>query len=502
MSNNDENGSIHKNINLEVHEKNNVNSDDSRELPVVTDMIPKSPDNVELHDNVQTDNISVLTNNTYPTFVPPKKEYTIQELQQMLAEKEQRIELLMHKQSQQTLQEIQMAEHLRHQEDELRKQEQELKEQKLTERQHREEQQKLYNEKYNQYITKYRIQKRRYEILDKIRINCVNLTAYHNNRYHLYKNLLFTIFRVPLIILNGVNSFFSVGLQKYMHQEHVSVINAIISLVCGILTSIELLLNLQKRMELELESAKEYYKLGVDIYTELSKEPDDRGEKGDLSKFLNEKHNIYQTLHQKSNAINASEKDFDDEFELYIIQVNDIDTFYPDTDSITDVDRREKKGRNQFALQRGDVHRPSIKPNDTGFTSNRKNINYTTDYCRNICNSLLHIMTCYICKKESLPPPKYYNDDVHDIESPENLQEMVEPPPIPRHVYCGDHNTDTDEEQYHHDVHPYNRHITTGDVLKSYRPSIDMNNISDTHRKTTRQFAIRKKKKLTDVFKF
>jgi len=87
MSNNDENGSIHKNINLEVHEKNNVNSDDSRELPVVTDMIPKSPDNVELHDNVQTDNISVLTNNTYPTFVPPKKEYTIQELQQMLAEK-------------------------------------------------------------------------------------------------------------------------------------------------------------------------------------------------------------------------------------------------------------------------------------------------------------------------------------------------------------------------------------------------------------------------------
>ena len=165
----------------------------------------------------------------------------------------------------------------------------------------------------------------RYKILDKLRINCVNLAAYHNNRYHLYKNLLFTCFRVPLIVLNGLNSFFSVGLQTYVPQTKVSLINAVISLFCGILTSVELLLNLQKRMEVEMECGKEYYKLSVELYTELSKAPCDRGEKGDLGKFLTEKHTAYQTLHARGNAINISERGFVDRFELYLdteIEIN------------------------------------------------------------------------------------------------------------------------------------------------------------------------------------
>lgn len=143
--------------------------------------------------------------------------------------------------------------------------------------------------------------------------------------------------------------------------------------------------------------------------------------------------------------------------------------------------------------------RPESPINDV-VTSNGKPKKYTTtNYCDNICNSLLHMMGCYMCKKESSSPSNRYNDNMHDIESPEHMQEMIEPPPIPRHVYCGDHHTDTDDEQYHNDMTPYRHPV---DILKSYRPSMDMNNISDTHRKTTRQFAIRKKKKLTDVFKF
>lgn len=168
----------------------------------------------------------------------------------------------------------------------------------------------------------------RYKILDKLRINCVNLAAYHNNRYHLYKNLLFTCFRVPLIVLSGLNSLFSVGLQTYVSQTKVSLINAVISLFCGILTSVELLLNLQKRMEVEMECGKEYYKLSVELFTELSKAPCDRGEKGDLGKFLTEKHNVYQTLHARGNAININERGFVDRFELYLeteIEINSTD---------------------------------------------------------------------------------------------------------------------------------------------------------------------------------
>ena len=76
-----------------------------------------------------------------------------------------------------------------------------------------------------------------------------------------------------------------------------------ISLFCGILTSIELLINLQKRMELELESYKEYYKISVDVYTQLLRAPLDRGDKGDLDKFLAEKYNEYRILSARSNGV-------------------------------------------------------------------------------------------------------------------------------------------------------------------------------------------------------
>jgi hypothetical protein len=162
------------------------------------------------------------------------------------------------------------------------------------------------------------IQSRRYKLLDKIRINCVNLASYHNHRHHVYKNILFTIFRVPLILLNGLNSFFSVGLQAYMAQGSISLMTAIVSLFCGILTSIELLLNLQKRMEMEQESAKSYYRLSVEIYAELAKSLHDRGVDGDLRDFLKSKYNEYQNLFTSSNTVNMGERNFIDEFELYI----------------------------------------------------------------------------------------------------------------------------------------------------------------------------------------
>jgi hypothetical protein len=166
------------------------------------------------------------------------------------------------------------------------------------------------------------IQEKRFTILNKIRKNCIKHSAYHNHRYHLYKNVLFTCFRVPLIILSGINSFSSVGLQPYIQQNYISLITAMISLFCGILTSIELLINLQKRMELELESYKEYYKISVDVYTQLLRAPLDRGDKGDLEKFLSEKYNEYRILSARSNGVNMGERNFVDEFELDDIETD------------------------------------------------------------------------------------------------------------------------------------------------------------------------------------
>jgi len=84
------------------------------------------------------------------------------------------------------------------------------------------------------------------EILEHIRINCVNMSNYHNEQHHYYKTVLLS-FRIPLIILSATNSFAAVGLPQYTSQQNVSLINALISLFCGIVTSVELLLNIQKK---------------------------------------------------------------------------------------------------------------------------------------------------------------------------------------------------------------------------------------------------------------
>jgi len=154
------------------------------------------------------------------------------------------------------------------------------------------------------------------DLLQKIRKNCIQLNLYHNSRCHYYRILLFTIFRIPLILLSGLNSFFAVGMQSYITQSSISLINALLSLFCGVLTGIEILLNLQKRMETELDSYKKYYKLSVEIYKEIQvyeKEKDVDMES--IDKILNRIYNEYQSNVLSGNAITIYNRIYTDEFE-------------------------------------------------------------------------------------------------------------------------------------------------------------------------------------------
>jgi hypothetical protein len=158
--------------------------------------------------------------------------------------------------------------------------------------------------------------KQKLDLLQKIRKNCIQLNLYHNSRYHYYRILLFTIFRTPLIFLSGLNSFFAVGMQSYIKQSEISLINALLSLFCGVLTGIEILLNLQKRMETELDSYKKYYKLSVEIYKEIQvyeKEKDLDMES--IDKILNRIYNEYQSNVLSGNAITIYNRIYTDEFE-------------------------------------------------------------------------------------------------------------------------------------------------------------------------------------------
>ena len=141
------------------------------------------------------------------------------------------------------------------------------------------------------------------EILDKIRINSSTMCEFHKSNYYRAKSRL-KFFKLPTIILSGLSSIFSVGLQPYIEQMTISLITCLIGLFIGIINSIELFLSIQTTMENELKISKQFYLLSVDIFKVLMLKRHNRGDKGKL--YLEEKYNIYCKLVENSVLVNTS----------------------------------------------------------------------------------------------------------------------------------------------------------------------------------------------------
>lgn len=137
-------------------------------------------------------------------------------------------------------------------------------------------------------------------VLNNIRINSHLLSEYHKTRYFFYKARL-KYFRIPTIVLSGCNSVISVGLSQFVRQRIVSVITCLISLVCGIITSLEFYLGIQNNMENELIVSKDFYILSIDIFKMLSLERGNRMISGKT--FVAEKFSAYCDLIEHSNII-------------------------------------------------------------------------------------------------------------------------------------------------------------------------------------------------------
>jgi len=140
-------------------------------------------------------------------------------------------------------------------------------------------------------------------ILDKIRRNSIQLNYAHKQKYEKLKDKLI-YYRVPTIILSSINSVFSVGLSAYMPQQDVSVINCLISLICGIIVSIELYLQLEKAMSIEYDVAKSYYLLSIEIQKFLLTKRENRSI--DCSPFLDKSYNQYTKLYESSRLLEKS----------------------------------------------------------------------------------------------------------------------------------------------------------------------------------------------------
>jgi hypothetical protein len=138
------------------------------------------------------------------------------------------------------------------------------------------------------------------DILEKLRINCVNLSEYHRKRYYHFKGYG-KYFRIPLILLASINSTASVGLQPVLEQQYISGITCLIGMAMGVLGAIELYLGIQSSMELEIKQSKEFYTLACDIYKTLALRRDNRSEDG--KEYLNKKYSYYLKLCEASNLL-------------------------------------------------------------------------------------------------------------------------------------------------------------------------------------------------------
>ena len=138
------------------------------------------------------------------------------------------------------------------------------------------------------------------DILERLRINCVNLSEYHRKRYYHFKSHG-KYFRLPLIILASVNSTVSIGLTDLLDQRIISGITCLIGMTMGIIGAVELYLGIQNSMELELKQSKEFYVLAIDLYKSLSLRRENRSENG--KEYLHEKYSQYIKMVEASNLL-------------------------------------------------------------------------------------------------------------------------------------------------------------------------------------------------------
>ena len=144
-------------------------------------------------------------------------------------------------------------------------------------------------------------------ILESLRLNAVYMSRSHKKKYFRFQKMS-NYFRLPTIILSAMASVSAVGLQAYISQQHISAITCLVSMVIGILNSIELYLKLQEAVELELDKSKKWYELSAGIYKVLNLDPCHR--EGEPNEILQKYYDEYMMLFQESSlsAVNYSDK--------------------------------------------------------------------------------------------------------------------------------------------------------------------------------------------------
>lgn len=135
------------------------------------------------------------------------------------------------------------------------------------------------------------------DILDKIRINSIILSNEHKKTYFSLASKI-KWFRIPVIVLSAVGSLFGFGLTPYLTQTVISELCSVLSLLVGLIGSLELFLGLSTKMENELIQSKELYLFAIEIQKTLLLDVNNRHCDGII--YLEDKFDMYTKFIQDS----------------------------------------------------------------------------------------------------------------------------------------------------------------------------------------------------------
>ena len=157
-------------------------------------------------------------------------------------------------------------------------------------------------------------------ILKTISNKCFLMSEYHKNIYlTLHKKISY--FKIPIIVLSGMNSVIAVGFQSYVEQGTISAINSLLSLICGIIGSIELYLKINERMDTEYKCGRDFYILYIEIEKTLSLSRNNRSVDGKT--YLDDRFNEYIQLISNAQFVYG-----DDAKHLFIDKKDIVDTYH------------------------------------------------------------------------------------------------------------------------------------------------------------------------------
>ena len=128
------------------------------------------------------------------------------------------------------------------------------------------------------------------DILSVLSDKAFLMSEFHKKKYTSLQNQL-KYYKIPIIVLSGINSVIAVGMTEYMSQNAISATNCLLALTCGIIGSIELYLKISENMNKEYISGRDFYLLHIDIKKTLALQQTNR--KVDGSVYLTSIYNKY-----------------------------------------------------------------------------------------------------------------------------------------------------------------------------------------------------------------